>query len=87
MPCSTLWGADMDMVRPHEAKTGIAPRHGFYPWHNEKCLMTLYDDRLTERAFWCATHGQWAYETPTFASVTFEDGTVKQVSPSKVRVS
>lgn len=59
-------------------------RHGQFEWHNANCLVEDYGVRTSasgkpHRAIWCATHGQWAIETPVKVTYTFEDGTTKEI--------
>jgi hypothetical protein len=53
-------------------------RNGQMEWHNETCQIEDYGISKTpqpHRQIWCATHGQWAHETPTKLVYHFEDGT------------
>ena len=55
-------------------------RNGQFEWHDRNCQIEDYGIKWSNgkpmQHIWCATHGQWAHETPISVSYTFEDGTV-----------
>jgi hypothetical protein len=54
-------------------------RNGQMDWHNGDCQIEDYGISRTpqpHRQIWCATHGQWAHETPVVVRYVFADGTV-----------
>ena len=66
-------------------------RHGQFEWHDENCLMedygikrspTLSGDFFPDfppiHYLWCATHGQWASESPVSVTFTWDDGTTSE---------
>lgn len=61
-------------------------RPGQFDWHNEDCQVEIgkiYFDAAgrPHRNIWCATHGQWADESPTKVVWQFEDGTTIERIP------
>jgi hypothetical protein len=54
-------------------------RPGQLEHHTAECQMEDYgivqSGSKPYRCFWCATHGQWAHETPVKVTYTFDDGT------------
>lgn len=66
-----------------DGQKGIAPRPGMFEHHDAECVMVSkgehsYVDSYgsPHRKWWCETHNQWAYETPTDVTWTWQDGTV-----------
>ena len=69
------------MVRNDKTKPLVSNgkrRPGQMKWHDENCQIEDYGISEVGRpihTIWCATHGQWAHETPVKVTYTFEDGT------------
>lgn len=65
--------------RNKELTSNLHHRHGQFSWHDENCQIQDYgikwNDGKPEHTIWCATHGQWAIETPVSITYKFEDGT------------
>lgn len=59
-------------------RRGVAPRPGFFPWHDAECNMEPRYEKVTMteqlRAFWCRSHGQWCYERPVGVTWHWADG-------------